>query len=317
MSDEMRTIKSTISKRNSLWEKNKDIPSWVDVNTVDLDQFFTKSDIAQDCYNKLMKYLDSQGVSIKDCLFIEPSAGSGAFFNLLPKKQRIGLDIFPLNDEIIEQEFLSWTPPKTKKKIVVIGNPPFGYRAWLALLFMQKVSTFADYVGFILPMAFQSEGKGSPKNRVKGMKTVMSEILPKNSFETPDGKDYKINTLFQIWEKGQTETIDENIFKDYVEIFTLQHTKGRICGQNKIQRASFYLQRTFFNNPPRIMIDSNDVRYGCAYGFIIKKDEETIHNILDKVNWIKYSNLAAHGCRHISMYHIWRALLDYGFKPTN
>ena len=314
---DMKNIKTTISKRNSIWKTNSDIPSWVDINSVDLDQFFTKAEIAQYCYTKLLNYLTEQGISVKDCLFVEPSAGAGSFFNLLPPKQRIGLDILPLNDEIIEQEFLSWVPPQTNKKIVVIGNPPFGYRAWLALLFMQKVSTFADYVGFILPMAFQSEGKGSPKNRVKGLRTVSSEILPSNSFETPCGKEYKINALFQIWEKGQPEIIDKKIFEDQLEIFTLQHTKDRICGQNKIGNASFYLQRTFFNAPPKLVNDINIVRYGCAYGFIVKKNKDLIHNILDKVDWIKYSNLAAHGCRHISMYHIWRALLDSGFKTTS
>ena len=47
---------------------------------------------------------------------------------------------------IIKKDFLNWTPPKTDKKIIFIGNPPFGYRAWLALNFMNHASKFADYI---------------------------------------------------------------------------------------------------------------------------------------------------------------------------
>lgn len=309
----MTDLDEHIALRNSLWEKNESIPKWVNLNNVELDQFFTKTEIAQYCYKKLLEFLISKDINIKDCLFIEPSAGGGAFFNLLPADQRIGLDIYPMAKGIIEQEFLSWTPPKTDKKIIVIGNPPFGYRAWLALLFMQKASEFADYIAFILPMAFQSEGKGCPKNRIKHLKIASTTILPANSFQTPDGKDYKINSLFQIWEKGENKIIQNNIFKDYLDIFTVDNRKERLCGQEKMKNADFFLQRTFFNQPPNIVKNFNNVKYVCGYGFIVKKEKEKLTTLLDNVDWVKYSNLAAHGCRHISMYHIWRALLDYGF----
>ena len=312
----MKNIEKYINKRNTIWESNSAIPKWVDVKNVDLDQFFTKIDTANKCYQKLIDYLKSKNVSVDDCLFVEPSAGAGAFFNLLPEKQRIGLDICPMSEGIIEQEFFSWQPPLTDKKIVVLGNPPFGYRSWLALLFMQKASEFADYVAFILPMAFQSEGKGCPKNRVKNLKVASSEILSPNSFETPDGKDYKINALFQIWEKGENQIINNNVFQDYFDIFTVDNRKERLCGQEKMKQADFFLQRTFFNQPPNLVKSFSNVKYVCGYGFIVKKDKEKLINFLDNVDWVKYSNLAAHGCRHISMCHIWRALLDYGFNTT-
>ncbi len=314
----MKQQNKSILKRNRIWSKNPDIPRWVDINTVDLDQFFTKKETALYCYNKLLSYLAEQQIEITDCLFIEPSAGAGAFFDLLPKHDRIGLDIYPLNPGIIEQEFLSWTPPITKKKIIVIGNPPFGYRSWLALLFMQKASEFADVVAFILPMAFQSEGKGCPKNRVKNLKLVSTEILPKDSFITPDDKEYKINALFQIWERGEQTHINSDFLKEYVEIFTVDNRKERLCGQDKMKKADFFLQRTFFNSPPKIVENFNDVKYVCGYGFIIKKCKKQIRAILDNVNWVEYSNLAAHGCRHISMCHIRRSLHDSGFaSDTN
>ena len=303
-----------IQKRNEKWNQNPNIPKWVNIKNVDLDQFFTKNKTAKYCYSKLLSFLNSRNINLNDCLFIEPSAGSGSFFNLLPPDKRIGLDIYPMQDNIEEQEFLSWVPPKTNKKIIVIGNPPFGYRAWLALLFMQKASSFADYIAFILPMSFQSEGKGSPKNRVKGMKIVTTEILPSNSFELPNGKDYKINSLFQIWEKGHQDSIQTDILNDYLEIFTVDNRKERLCGQHKMKDADFFLQRTFFNNPPILVKNFTDVKYVCGYGFILKKEKTIIKKIIDHIDWRKYSNLAAHGCHHISINHIVKALLDNGIR---
>lgn len=312
----MKKVQRAITYRNSVWEENVEIPKWVQIDSVGLDQFFTKKEIAESCYKKLLLFLSKEGVQREDCLFVEPSAGCGSFFDLLPQNQRIGLDILPMKQGILEQEFLSWTPPKTDKKIVVIGNPPFGYRAWLALLFMQKAATFADYVAFILPMSFQSEGKGSPKNRIKNLKIISSEILPKNSFVTPDGKEYQINSLFQIWTKGREKLLNITAYKDYCDIFTVDNRKERLCGQEKMKQADFFLQRTFFNNPPKLVHNFRDVKYVCGYGFILKKEEKEIYDILAHVDWFKYSNLAAHGCRHISMYHIWKALSDYGFTTT-
>ena len=70
---------------------------------------------------------------------------------------------------------MTWTPNNTDDRpCIAIGNPPFGYRGWLALV-LNRAAEFCDYVGFILPMSFQSDGKGSPKNRVRGMTLVHSE----------------------------------------------------------------------------------------------------------------------------------------------
>ena len=143
-------IESIIKERNKGWKKKPEIPEWVDLEDVSLDQFFTKPEIAKKYYLKTLKFLKKENINIEDCLFVEPSAGDGSFFKLLPKNQRIGLDLYPMAEGIIKKDFLNWTPPKTDKKIIFIGNPPFGYRAWLALNFMNHASKFADYIFFIL-----------------------------------------------------------------------------------------------------------------------------------------------------------------------
>lgn len=111
--------------------------------------------------------------------FIEPSAGQGAFYDLLPEERRIGIDVDKFRAEYIQTDFLSWEPKKNGYRYACIGNPPFGYRAWLALEFINHAAQFADYVGFILPMAFQSRGKSNVQDRVKGFNLVHSEPLPR------------------------------------------------------------------------------------------------------------------------------------------
>jgi len=51
-----------------------------------LDQFYTKPQVAKDCYKKFLKVAEDLGVDLSGYIFIEPSAGCGCFSQLLPKK---------------------------------------------------------------------------------------------------------------------------------------------------------------------------------------------------------------------------------------
>ena len=97
--------------------------------------------------------------------------------------------------------YLKWKPSDMKKHYIVFGNPPFGLRGHLALKFINHSYEFADYVCFILPQLFESDGKGSPRKRVKGYNLIYSEGLS-GMFYTPDNQEIKINGVFQIWSKN-------------------------------------------------------------------------------------------------------------------
>ena len=304
----------SIEYRNKQWSENPLIPSWVDIETVGLDQFFTKKNVAKSYYDKFLSFLNAKGENLEDFIFVEPSAGDGSFYNLLPEGS-VGIDIAPLSSGIIKEDFLSWYPKNYhNKKIIFIGNPPFGHRGWLALSFMNHAAKFADYIAFILPMSFQSEGKGSTKNRVKGMTLLHSEIVETNSFHEPDGKIRKVNALWQIWKKGSNENSTTKLTcSSWLDLFTVDMSKERLCGQEKINNADFFLQRTYYKEPPSLVRNFSEVKYGCGYGLIIKKDKKNVVDALRGVDWKNYSNLAAHNCRHISMYHIEKVLTDKGF----
>jgi hypothetical protein len=304
---------TAIMNRNAYWEGNPKIPSWVDVEDVDLDQFFTKADIAKRCHDHFMKTISADGARPSDYKFIEPSAGNGAFLDLLPAERRIGIDIMPQMPEVEAHDFLSWSIKPNGYRYAVIGNPPFGYRAWLALAFMNHAASFADYVGMILPMAFQSDGKGSPKHRVVGMELLHSEVLPSDSFTDAYGNGVKVNALWQIWKKGHNAPRAESKCDSWVDLFTVDQRKERLCGHMRMHEADHFLQRTFYREPPNLVKCFSQVRYVCGYGIVIKQKKREVEDFLRSVDWKTYSNLAAHNCRHISMYHIRNALTDGGF----
>ena len=53
------------------------------------DQFYTNIDVANDCYKILKKYVNLDRYDIH----LEPSAGSGSFYNIMDANKRYGIDM--------------------------------------------------------------------------------------------------------------------------------------------------------------------------------------------------------------------------------
>ena len=307
------TLEAARQQRNQSWEGCQHIPGWVDTATVDLDCFYTQPAVAATCLSQLIAVMRGDNAPVDRYHFVDPGAGQGAFYQLLPAKRRTGLDVYPQYPGIIESEYLTWSPSGAVQPYAVIGNPPFGYRAWLALAFLNHSATFADYVGFVLPMSFQSDGKGSPKYRVHGAQLVHSEQLPPDAFVDLAGDPVKLNTLWQIWRRGSNVTRPAQACDQWLDLFTVDTREERRCGHKRLTEADWFLQRTFFGAPPTLVRDFADVRYGCGYGIVLKQAEAELTAALRQTDWRRYSNLAVHNCRHISMYHIRQALIDQGY----
>ena len=288
-----------------------------------LDQYFTKIEIAQKLFDKTCNIILKYEKNINDFLWIEPSAGNGAFFNLLPKNKRIGIDINPLNDEIIQSDYLKYNLPENQKNIV-IGNPPFGHRGVIALDFINH-SEKADYVCFILPMFFESKGKGSVKYRVKDFNLIHSERLSKNSFYTPNNnKNVDVKCVFQIWSKNHKVENEEfswynnrnnEPFGEIVKIYTVSLAKNRECGKRWIydEKADFYISSTFHNNIS-IVETFEEVKYksGVAIVFTTKDEriKRNLREVLKNTNWEKYGSLATNSCYHIGKSNIFNVIQD-------
>jgi hypothetical protein len=160
------------------------------------DQFYTKDAVAY----SLIKKLQDKYNSID--MYVEPSAGSGSFYDFLPETKRIGLDIDPKHKEVRKQDFFSFDSSSLKNSynsICVVGNPPFGKNSSLAIKFFNHSAMFAKYIAFIVPRTFRKE---SVINRLdKQFHLEYEEILEKKSFKLADDTDYSVPCTFQIWEK--------------------------------------------------------------------------------------------------------------------
>lgn len=115
-----------------------------------LDQFYTNNDIALKCYNHLKKIIKDN--NIEHSIWLEPSAGEGAFFNLI-EHDKIGIDIDPKIKELIKADFLEYN--LIYNDYITIGNPPFGKNSNLAIKFFNKCSLHSKIIGFIVPKTFK------------------------------------------------------------------------------------------------------------------------------------------------------------------
>ena len=80
-------------------------------------QFYTKENIAQQCMSILENHVD---ISQFDYI-LEPSAGTGSFFRIIPQEKRIGLDIDPKCDGVQCMNYYNFNPDK-QCKYLVVGN---------------------------------------------------------------------------------------------------------------------------------------------------------------------------------------------------
>ena len=261
-------------------------------NYKEKDQFFTPEKTAKYCYNKFIELIKQYEDSIEDYIFIEPSAGNGVFLKILPENKRVGFDIEPKCEEIVKQDFLEWKPT-LNKKYIVFGNPPFGLRGQLALKFINHSNNFADYVCFILPQLFESDGKGVPRKRVLGLNLIHSEKLD-SEFESPDGKNIKVNCIFQIWSKYHKNNI-YNIVKtdnNIIKIYSLSDGGSPSTTRNKkmFYKCDAYLPSTCFSKDNMKYYENFDkLPRKKGYGIVFIKDKE---KNIDKFKNIDWGNVA-------------------------
>jgi len=272
---EKENIKSLATKLNlahgtiARWIELNDIPTSYEFDLLKLagiaidyskysskqkDQFFTPIETAKSCFQIFCQVIETFNENEKDFLFIEPSAGDGSFIQVLPSSRTISMDVEPKHPSIIMQDYLDWSPPstaQTSKRYVVFGNPPFGLRGHLALKFINhSYDIGAEYVCFILPQLFESDGKGVPRKRVKGYHLIYSNKLD-TSFYEPNKNEIKINTIFQIWSKHHSNTsydLQEVTPTKNMRVYSMSDggTIASTRNKNMIGKCDIYIPSTCF-----------------------------------------------------------------------
>lgn len=175
------------------------------MNNKDLDKYYTKPEIVRQCFSLFQPYVEPTA------LYIEPSAGSGAFLDVVSETNVIfGYDLVPEHPDIIQQDYLTASyedlvPEGNYSDVVCIGNPPFGKKSKLAIDFLNQSLNYFGVVGFILPVQFR---KWSAQKHIDtSAKLVLDETLPEDSFLL-DGKNYNVRCCFQIWTTKHPDLID-------------------------------------------------------------------------------------------------------------
>lgn len=158
----------------------------------ELDKFYTKKDVAKECVAKLKSLLGFKG---KKHVFLEPTAGNGAFLDYLSNYE--AYDIKPEDSRIKKQDIFNFAP--NIKNYITVGNPPFGKRSHLGIQVFNCVAKYSDVIAFILPVSFMKYQV--QKDLDQDFKLVYNEILPENSFLDRD-KTFDVNSVFQIWVKN-------------------------------------------------------------------------------------------------------------------
>ena len=309
-------------RRSSAWDQLRndkeitEIPHYAEGKKLPSDTYYTDREIAKNCIESFVSVCKQRGISLDGYTFVEPSAGEGCFYDSIPQEfDKIALDIEPKqNSEIIQADFLRWYPEK-EGKYAVIGNPPFGHRGALALAFVNRSLLFADLVGFILPMSFYSNGKGSNMKRVEGAALVHNEVMPKSAFYLPDtDARVSVNTVFQVWVKGESQSIFPDFdVTEFADIYTCCSAPDRYCGLGRGRNYDCFISSTFYGDKVSIVKTFDEVLYGSGYGLVLKRNRDRVLEALEGVDWTRYCSDATNHCKHIRMHHIKQALGELGF----
>jgi hypothetical protein len=219
-------------------------------NSRKLDQFYTDPEYAEKFLTEITQTVDLDSYDH----LLEPSAGTGSFYKLLDNKKRIGLDLEPKAAGVVKTDFFDWMPP-VGKKIITIGNPPFGKNAGLAVKFFNRAAEFSDAIAFIIPRTFR---KASIINRLdKNFHMIYDKTVPDYSFIF-NGAAYNVPCAAQIWQRKETPrekivTLKLEQIKSWFELvepgqsdFAIQRVGGRAGLIRTTDRMNFSAESHYF-----------------------------------------------------------------------
>lgn len=170
----------------------------------ELDQFYTNPHESDHFVRMSKKIFEKLGYG--KIHWLEPSAGSGNFILSVKKIYKnisyTAFDLDPQNNDlhINKKNYLEVKENNIKKskdkELIVLGNPPFGKRAKLAIDFFNHSTNFTDTIAMVFPLQFRKWSVQSKLN--EEFELIRDWDIPKGSFLV-NNREYDVNTCFQIW----------------------------------------------------------------------------------------------------------------------
>ena len=251
------------------------------------DQFYTSPGVAKKCIQILISVLHDaelhpRVLPLSSYLWVEPSAGQGAFLNSIPETyDKIGIDIEPgpgpgADANILKQDFLTWVlppqPPKTNQKpVIIFGNPPFGRQSSLAKAFIAHSCKIAStyIIAFILPRSFVKPSMSCAFE--SHFHCIHSSDVERNAFVLGGGDaSYDVPCVFQIWQKRSVP----RILPEKIPEKGFQYVKGTDPHDIVIRRVGVYAGRCYINS-------HDETEYNVQSHHFIKFDKKYEKNIVD------------------------------------
>jgi hypothetical protein len=248
-----------------------------------MDQFYTKMEIAEKCWKTLQNK-----VNIKDFnWFIEPSAGTGNFYKLLPIGKRRGIDIDPKYPGVIQMDYLTLDVSGLYQdgvdKYMVIGNPPFGKISSFAVRFFNKSAEYAEVIAFIVPRTFK---RVSVQNRLNlNFHLIYNEDLPMKPccFEPKMGA----KCCFQIWKKKEIKRPIVEYAKTHKDFEFLKYGPKDEDGQPTPPEGADFSLKAYGSNCGKIVIEDLDALRPKSWHFIKSKIDTIL--LKKRFNFLDYS----------------------------
>jgi len=233
-----------------------------------LDQFYTDPAYAFYFWNKVHTLLDLDSFDT----FVEPCAGTGSFYELMPEDKRYGVDIDPQLDGIIKQDFLTWSIPIIPYgRVLTLTNPPFGRNSNLAIRFFNHAATFSSAIAMTVPRSFK---KTTLHDRLNPrFKLIWEEDTPGKSFVNSKNEHVDVKTVSQIWKSNLLDkrTKKEYKHKDYFTFVKFE------------DKHDLRLRRIGWNSGK--FYDSVEEKEKGQFFFIKVSDK----NVLDKIKSIDFA----------------------------
>ena len=240
------------------------------------DEYYTNPMIAEQLVEKTIKFLDIRGVY--NPVFVEPSAGEGAFSGYLDLRGNMCLayDINPKGEYaelmVTKRDFLTEGMTTLPEHIyVAIGNPPFGFACSKAVQFFNKCAEYCDFIAFILPKTFYKPSIQQKLNPYFHLE--YSEVLPNNSFIL-NGEPHSVPCVFQIWQRQEEMRVSrKSDLKEFLHCVTKD-------------RADFAMRRV--GGRAGQILDGLDYNENTTYFF-----KEAKAGVLDMLKRIDFSGLVS------------------------
>jgi hypothetical protein len=194
------------------------------------DDYFTRPAVASSLVGSIAPILRNFST------VVEPSAGAGSFVDALISEglNVRAFDLCPRRSDITKRDFFTLSG-RGLQGSAVVGNPPFGFAANLAVDFFNHAATFADLIAFVVPRSFE---KTSITRRLNPLFHLVESRIMSTEECTFDasGSPKVVPCVWQVWARTTTprDVSPEPITNPWIEFTSpalASHAIRRVGGR--------------------------------------------------------------------------------------